>query len=134
MTAASRTIPRRNLAKIPLVTDQPAIAEVFLVFLILLILSSMLSKLPRDRGMSSFQLAGYRQRRKTCVQQIRDQVAILFCQMRHPTPPLLKFVTLNAQSPWGLLHPDTILHGDSMVVRENAQSFLCKIKRLLPSL
>ena len=26
------------------------------------------------------------------------------------------------------------VHGDSMVVRENAQSFLCKIKRLLPSL
>ena len=115
-------------------TDQPAIAEVFLVLLILLILSSMLSELPRNRGMSSFQLVGYRQRRKTCIQQIRNHVAILFRQMRHPTPPLLEFVTLNAQPPRGLLHPDTILHGDSMVVRENAQSFLCKIKRLLPSL
>ena len=62
LTAATRTIPRRDLAKTPLVTDQPAITEVFLVFLILLILSSMLSKLPRDRGMSSFQFVGYRQR------------------------------------------------------------------------
>ena len=134
LTAATRTIPRRDLAKTPLVTDQPAITEVFLVFLILLILSSMLSKLPRDRGMSSFQFVGYRQRRKTCIQQIRDHVAILFRQMGHPTPPLFEFVILNAQPPRGLLHPDTILHGYPMCVRENAQPFLCKIKRSLPSL
>ena len=46
----------------------------------------------------------------------------------------LKFVTLNAQSPWGLLHPDTILPDIPCCVTEKAQSSLCNTKRSLLSL